>query len=326
MNAPIDRRKPRPDDDPQPLRLLVVDDDASSRACIAAVTRRIGFAVDAVAGGGAALEALASGAYDAVLIDHEMPYMTGIEVVARLRAADATKGIYAVMLTAHEDVGTKVAALDAGFDDFVSKSCPDVEMVAKLSAARRVAARQRTMNATIRELYGLATRDELTGLFNRRFFTAEVERLLAQDTPVGVILFDVDDFKVVNDTHGHLAGDQVLRDIGALFHRSTRPEDIVARLGGDELVMAIPMADLRLIAGIARRVARDVRGLQWIAGQAAFSIGISTGVASSALLTRPTLSGLLDAADRDLFKSKWLRKHPEARRRAARDDEQRPRL
>lgn len=313
MNASNQRRQNDDFADPSPLRLLVVEDDPHYRPYIAAVTRRLGFAVDAVADAEAALEAIAAAAYHVLIVDYEMPRMNGIDLIARLRAAEPSKGIYAVMLTGREDLGTKIAALDEGFDDFISKSASEVEIVAKLSAARRVAARQRTMDVTIRELYGLATRDDLTGLFNRRFFTADVERLLAAGTPVGVILFDVDDFKQVNDTRGHLAGDRVLRDIAALFHGKTRPEDVVARFGGDEFVMAIPGAGVPPLGKIAGRLAREVRALRWEVEGSEFSVGISTGIGSSRLLVQPTLAQLLDTADRDLLRNKSARKQRESR-------------
>jgi diguanylate cyclase (GGDEF)-like protein len=311
VSLPTERRRADAPTDAQPLRLLIVDDDENYRAYVVALTVRLGFTADAAPDPDTALAALATGVYDAAVIDHEMPQMTGIDLIRRVRAAEATKSIYAVMLTGHEDMDTKLAALNAGFDDFVAKSSAEVEIVAKLAAARRVAARQRTMDVAIRELYGLATRDELTGLFNRRFFMAEVDRMLAQETPVSVILFDLDDFKQVNDTHGHLAGDRVLRDIGALFHRNTRPEDIVARFGGDEFVMAIPQLQIRDIERIAARLARDVGGLHWDIDGAAFTLGISTGIASSRLLDRPSLAHMLNVADRDMYKNKWLRKHPD---------------
>jgi diguanylate cyclase (GGDEF)-like protein len=318
VTAPNERRRIAAIADPQPLRLLVVEDEPSYRAYIAALTRRVGFAVDAAADAEAALEAVAAAAYDAVLVDYEMPGLTGIDLIAHLRAGDATKGVYAVMLTGREDQATRITALNAGFDDFVSKSTAEAEIVARLSAARRVAARQRTMNATIRELYGLATRDELTGLFNRRFFTAEVERLLAEETPVGIILFDVDDFKRVNDTHGHLAGDRVLRDVAALFHRNTRPEDVVARFGGDELVMAVPRLGVAALERIAARLARDVRALRWESGGAPFAVSVSTGIGASRQLAQPALVSVLDAADRDLLKNKCARKRPAGRKAARR--------
>jgi diguanylate cyclase (GGDEF)-like protein len=177
------------------------------------------------------------------------------------------------------------------------------------------------MDVAMRELYGLATRDELTGLFNRRFFLAETERLLAAGIVVNVILFDLDAFKEVNDTHGHLAGDRVLQDIGALFHRNTRPEDVVARFGGDEFVMTVPQLDVAAIECIAARLSRNVQSLRWTVEDATFSIGVSTGIASSRLLVQPSLAQLLDAADRDMYKNKWLRKHPD---RASVEADQRP--
>ena len=311
VNLHLDRRRTDDPADAEPLRLLVADDDADYRAYIVALTRRVGFVVEAVPDGQAAIEALAAGNYHAAAIDHSMPRLTGIELIARVRATDETRGIYAVMLTGHEDMDTKIAALHAGFDDFVAKSSAEVEVVARLAAARRVAARQRKMDVAIRELYGLATRDELTGLFNRRFFMAEVDRMLAQGIPVSVILFDLDDFKQVNDTHGHLVGDSVLRDVGALFHRSTRPQDIVARLGGDEFVMAVPLLHLEDIERIAARLASDVHALRWVVDGGAFTLGISTGIASSRLLPQPTLPRVLNAADGDMYKNKWLRKHPD---------------
>lgn len=299
--------------DSQPIRLLAVEDDENYRAYITALARRAGFAVDSVGDADTALGLLGRGGYDAAIIDHEMPRATGIELIAAIRAGEATRSIYALMLTGHEDVETKLASLKAGFDDFLAKSSTDAEITAKLIAARRIAARQRTMSVAMRELYGLATRDELTGVFNRRFFVNEAERLLDGDTVLNVILFDVDSFKQVNDTHGHAAGDGVLRDVAALFHRNTRPEDIVARIGGDEFVMAIPDLSRPEIELIAMRLSREVQTMEWHSDDARFTIGISFGVASSRDLNRPTLAQLLEAADRDMYRHKRGRKARERR-------------
>jgi two-component system, cell cycle response regulator len=314
-----ERRRHGPPVDGQPLRVLVVDDDANYLAYLTALTRRVGFAVDTATDGDAALTILATDAYDAVVVDQQMPRMSGIDLIAHVRANARTRSVYAVMLTAHDDVETKLAALDAGFDDFVSKAASELEVVAKLAAARRVAARQRTMDVAIRELYGLATRDDLTGLFNRRFFIAEVERLLTAGTAISVILFDLDAFKQINDTHGHLAGDHVLRDVGALFQRNTRPEDIVCRFGGDEFVMAIPDLPLRDIERLTERLTLEVEELRWSVADAKFKVGVSTGIGSSRLLTQPTVAQLLNAADRDMYKNKWVRKRLDRRPAVAED-------
>jgi two-component system, cell cycle response regulator len=294
-----------------PLRVLVAEDDADYRAWIVALTRRIGCSVDPAQDGLEAFELLMRNSYDIAVIDHDMPRLNGVDLIARMRENDRTATVYAVMLTAADDMDAKLRALGAGFDDFLGKGSPEAEIVAKLGVARRIAARQRRMDTAVRELRGLATRDELTGVFNRRVFVAETERLLAQGTALSIVLFDLDDFKVVNDTYGHIAGDRVLRDVGAVFYRNTRPEDLIARYGGDEFVMIVPHLDVPHIESLAHRLAREVRALQWSVGSGEpFTVGVTTGMASSRLLAEPTVTQLLDAADRDLYKNKWMRRNP----------------
>lgn len=263
MTDPSNRRNAAPAGSVQPLRLLLVDDDVNYRTYVAALTRRLGFWVDAADNGEAALDRLGQGAYDIAIIDHEMPRMTGIETVRHIRNHAPTKDLYALMLTGREDVDTKLTALDAGFDDFLTKTSSEPELVAKLVAARRLAARQRSMDVAIRDLYSLSTRDDLTGVFNRRFFISEAERMLAERTPLNVILLDLDEFKTVNDTFGHVVGDGVLRDVATALHANTRAEDIVARFGGDEFVIAMPHLDVDTVEKIAGRLRQAVEALEW---------------------------------------------------------------
>ena len=310
--ANSERRQSASPGSEHPLRLLLIDDDENYRTYVAALARRLGFWVDTAEDGEAGLQRLTQAPYDLAIVDQEMPRLRGVELIARLRAQPETKTLYAVMLTSREDIDTKLAALDAGFDDFLTKASSDVEIVAKLVAARRLALRQRTMDIAVRDLYGLATRDDLTEVFNRRFFISEAERLLAEGAALNLILLDLNDFKRVNDTYGHLAGDEVLRDVGTALQRSTRADDIVARFGGDEFVIGIPRLEVDVVERIAERVVRAVGELQWNAA-APFRVSASAGFASSRLLERPTLAQLLNAADRDMYKNKWLGKHPDLR-------------
>jgi two-component system cell cycle response regulator len=286
---------------------LVVEDDPSYAAYIARLTRRLGFQTDTARDGAAALEQLNATHFDVAIIDQTMPRLTGIELIARVRADRALKSLYAMMLTGSESIETKLEALNVGFDDFLTKGSSELEIAAKLVAARRIAARQRTLDGTIRELYGLATRDELTGVFNRRFLLPEGARMLAAGTSLSLILFDLDGFKHINDTFGHLAGDRVLHDVGALFDGHTRPQDLIARYGGDEFVMVIAELPLDAAERIAQRLSADVQSLRWIAGAESFSITVTTGIASSHLKPEATMTQLLSAADNDLYRNKSLR-------------------
>ena len=288
------------------LKALVVHDDVKYRDYLATLARRLGFAAEEASDGEGALESLARTPTDLILVDHEIPRVSGVDLISRVRSHDEAKDIYAVMLTGSNDVEQKLSALAAGFDDFLAKSSPEEELVAKIDAARRIVARQRALAEEMQQMYGLAMHDELTGVFNRRFLLDEIGRLLKDGAKIGLVLFDLDDFKIVNDSFGHLAGDRVLRDLGALFHGTTRPEDLIARYGGDEFVLIARDAGASELTCIAERLAGEIRRLKWVAGETTFGINVTSGVATSRDGTSPL--ELLEAVDRDLYRNKGSRK------------------
>ena len=308
MSSPRDSDR-RPDN--PPLHVLAIDDDPAYRLFVEAVAQRQGWMVTTAENGEAALELLQRQRFDLLLVDYQMPRLDGIGLIARIRGNDALRNTYAIMLTGRGDTETRVAALTAGFDDFMVKDASETEIAAKLLATSRVLARQQDLDVTVRRLYGLATRDELTGMLNRRFFLEETHRLLERGLPVILVLFDLDDFKAVNDTYGHLAGDRVLRDVGAAFHAATRAEDLIARYGGDEFVLTVTRLPLEAVARLTVRLTDAVARLSWSTDSTTFAITATTGIASSVLLPSPDVEQLLNVADRDLYKNKWLRKHPD---------------
>ena len=285
------------------MTALVVDDESSYRTYISALAEKVGFTVAEAFDGSSALDILSQSTFDVLIVNLDSPGIIGLERIA-------TQQTYSILLTSREDADKKIAALEAGYDDFLSKSATELEVVAKLVAARRLITRQQTFDNLVRDLYGLASRDELTGVFNRRFLFSEAEKLLSSGTAATLVLFDLDDFKKVNDTFGHLVGDRVLRDVGALFQRATRPDDLVGRYGGDEFIMVVTGSPFYLVETVADRLSSDIRELTWALGNDEFSVGVSVGLASSHFLIDATLTQLLEAADRDLYKNKWLRKHP----------------
>jgi diguanylate cyclase (GGDEF)-like protein len=306
------RRTDQDAGDSGPLRALVVDDHDRYREHISKLATSAGFSVTACADGAEALAALVQGAdYQLLIIDREMPRVNGFALISAVREQKRFADVYAVMLSAHEDTETKVSALRLGFDDYMVKSAGEAEIVAKLSAARRLVLRQTRLDATVRELYGLATRDELTGLYNRRVFFIEAEQLVASNAVVNLVFFDLDGFKQINDTFGHLAGDRILRDIGGMFLRRTRHEDLIVRYGGDEFVMLIRNLAPPEVETLAVRMASAISDERWNFDGATVGIGVTTGIACSSLLEHPTISQLLNAGDRDLYKNKWVKRNPD---------------
>ncbi len=292
------------------MRVLLVDDDDNFRAWMSLLMRRLGLLVETAADGVLALEHLHMGAFDLLVSDLEMPRMDGMELIRQIRAAPELAHQYAVMLTSHEDLDSKVGALTTGYDDFLTKSCTEVEVVAKVIAAQRMLSRQRIVSTAAHEWQAIATRDELTGVSTRRAFVEESERCLSEGRVIGIALLDLDDFKLINDTFGHLTGDRILRDVGALFLSRTRSTDLIARWGGDEFVLLVRDLALADVAGAAERLVTEVASMQWTSGETFFGMSVTSGLAHSSLLDNATLEQLLDVADRDLYAKKWLKKHP----------------
>src|ERR1019366_2364505 len=141
-------------------------------------------------------------------------------------------------------------------------------------------------------------------------FFEQAERQMAGTNSVGIILFDVDEFKSINDTYGHHMGDRVLKDVGALFLRRTRTDDVIARYGGDEFVLLVLSLGVEEIRCVAERLVAELSELQWDAGEATMRISVTMGIGCSALIDEPTVERLLDVADHELYARKWLQKHP----------------
>ena len=311
VSNPARRESDPPSETTSTPRVLIVEDDPDYRRFLEIIVKRQGWLGRSAEDGEVALALLQREPFDLLLVDYQMPRVDGIQFIERVRSDDTLRHAYAMMLTARGDMETKLTALGAGYDDFMPKSAAEAEIIAKLLATRRLLARQQNLDVAVRRLYGLATRDELTGVFNRRFFLEETERLLERGVPLCLVLFDLDDFKAVNDTYGHLAGDRILAEVGALFHAATRTEDLIARYGGDEFVLVANAVTLSMVQPLADRLISGIASLRWSVGETSIGIGATTGVASSALLPSATVEQLLNAADRDLYKNKWLRKHPD---------------
>ncbi|MGA7614558.1 MAG: diguanylate cyclase [Thermoanaerobaculia bacterium] len=313
MNTPRRRRSDSRDSrTDSPIRVLLVDDDPEICVYLKSLIRRVGLECECNSDGENALEKLRSGAFDFLFCDFEMPRLDGLEVITRVRLDESLKDIYAVMLTGHEDLSLKIRALTSGYDDFLSKGCSEIEIAAKVAAAKRLLSRQRLLNKSLREWQGLASHDELTGLANRRTLFDHAHRLLVEQRPFTLILFDLDDFKKINDVYGHLTGDTILRDLGSLLLRSTRYEDVVARYGGDEFILLVTEVVEGSARALAARLKRLIGALRWTAGEETISIDASFGIGVSELLPNGPIEQILEAADRDLYATKWLRTHPDA--------------
>jgi diguanylate cyclase (GGDEF)-like protein/PAS domain S-box-containing protein len=277
-------------------RVLVVDDDRASRNMMRLVLEEEGFDVATATSGHEALELASSGPPDVVMLDIQMPGMDGVETCRRLKRSSETAAVPVLFVTGRaEDDPTTIEALNAGGNDFVSKDTPRPVLCARLESQVAIARAQSKLRT-------MAMTDELTGVYSRRFLFQALRRTLKASTRKGpggisILVIDVDDFKTVNDRHGHIEGDRVLREIARYIDGATRETDIVARFGGEEFVVVLADADL----DGARLVAEKIRAA--VQGQCAATISVG-----GAYLAEAHAEALGESAEVDRIISELLRR------------------
>jgi diguanylate cyclase (GGDEF)-like protein len=264
-------------------RILVVDDDADRRELVAKTLRRDGHEVDCLGDAGDLFDHVAARPPDLVLLDVMLPGASGIELVADLRMQDELKLVPIVLFTAAiDDEDSVVRGLMCGADDYIT--CPwrlhelraRVHVQLRNRRERELLAWSQAQGARLRHD---ALRDPLTGLANRRAVDRAIDDMLRDGVPFVMLLLDLDHFKAINDTHGHPAGDEVLRAMGSLLTSRARQGDIAGRYGGEEFVIVARGATGAVAASIADRYLEAVRSLKLSPEAGVSSVTTSIGVA-----------------------------------------------
>jgi two-component system, cell cycle response regulator len=287
--------------DTSPLTILVVEDHPDQRDLLAIVLKREGYKVITAANGVEALEKLESENVQLALSDIMMPKMDGFELIKRIRANAALKNIYLILITARIQEGDRVRGLDLGADDYITKPFSFSELLARVRVGSRVVQYQR-------HLEHQSQVDSLTGLFNRRAlekkFQEEFERAKRYGSPLSALIFDIDNFKAINDTYGHLSGDAALVKIAETLREITRQSDFSARYGGEEFVMILPETDHESALLVAGKIHGTIRSLSFGTTHQPFTLTVSIGVGSTSVRAYAAWRELLDDADRALYLAK----------------------
>lgn len=256
------------------MKILIVEDTRAVAAVMAARLASLGHEVSIAENGEVAVSMFSTCAPDLVFMDIEMPVMNGFEATNRIRAFEATKSwawTPIIFLTASDTSENLVTAIEAGGDDFMSKTVPESVLQAKMKAMARIASMRQRLSFANRKLEELANQDGLTGLANRRHMDLQTDlawaNALSQQSAFGLLMIDVDNFKKYNDHYGHQAGDDCLRAIAteiASVVNSTNAEGLshdafAARYGGEEFALVIPGASPQAFEYLAAAVLDAVR-------------------------------------------------------------------
>ncbi len=303
-------------------RILVVDDSRDNLEILSTRLRFRGYLVDTATSGEEALARVAESPPDLILLDVMMPGLDGYEVARRIRADPKLPFIPIILVTARDSTQDKVEGLDAGANDYLTKPINFPELEARVRSMLRIKDLQTQLEEKNEELARLSISDGLTGLFNHRHIQEvvreEFERAKRTREPLGVVMFDLDHFKRVNDTHGHQVGDRVLQELARILRRTAREIDKLGRYGGEEFIAVLPDTGIDDAATFAERVRERVEQHPFpVNGGEPLRLTVSAGAATYPHPAVYNPRTLIHRADQALYRAK-----AEGRNRVVRFDQE----
>jgi diguanylate cyclase (GGDEF)-like protein len=293
-------------------RILVADDDPVLTRVLELTLQSWGWETIACGDAQSAWQALSGpDAPRMAILDWVLPDLDGLELCRRIRAQEDVPYIYLIVLTGKSARGDLLKGMEAGADDYLTKPCDLEELRMRVRAGQRIIDLQAKLLETQEELQRQATHDMLTEIWNRRaimdILEREVERARRAGHTLSVIMADVDHFKSINDTYGHLTGDRVLYEVAQNIKTCLRAYDAVGRYGGEEFLMVLPDCSAASAGEIAERIRCSLAKQPIAAASATVPVTISLGVSASKIesaMDETEGQTLIASADAALYEAK----------------------
>jgi len=292
------------------VKILVADDSEMTRMILQGRLTQWGYKIVNASDGQEAWDILQrKNRPRIILLDWMMPNMNGIELCKRVRQKIKEPYIYIILLTAKKGKGHLIEGMEAGADDFISKPFDPHVLKVRLRAGTRITKLQDELIAAREELRIQATHDSLTQLFNRsalmNMMTRELSRSQRDGSSVGILMVDIDYFKSINDSYGHLVGDNVLEKLAVQMKQCTRRYDAIGRYGGEEFIIVLPQCGEDEIVRVAERLRQTVCNQPYDTGINQIPVTISVG-ATWAIPSEQNCSeeDLIRVADTALYAAK----------------------
>jgi two-component system cell cycle response regulator len=289
-------------------RVLIVDDHAASFERIAA-TLAVEHSVEVEANPAEALFRAADGNYDLLIVSLGLENFDALRLCSQIRSLDRTRNVPVLAITEPDNNARMVRGLELGVNDFLMRPVDKNELLARVRSQVRKRRYTERLRDNVQTSIEMAITDALTGLFNRRYMENHLATLIEQATargkPLSALMLDIDYFKAINDTYGHDAGDDVLRDFALRIKRSIRGIDLACRTGGEEFVIVMPETDMAVAAMVAERLRRRIAAEPFAVNQGQRSIPVTLSIGIAALRGQDdNAAGLLKRADQALYRAK----------------------
>lgn len=293
--------------DPSHFLIMVVDDTPPNLKVMGSILESVGYKTTFAISGQQVLDRLKNRNPDLILLDWMMPEMDGLEVCQKLQRNQDYCHIPIIFLTARQDRESCIQAFESGAVDYITKPFNRSELLARVRTHLRLKDLSDRLQQSLSEVELLARTDSLTGILNRRSLfdiaTTEFQRAHRYNAIFSIILFDVDYFKAVNDTYGHLTGDAILKIIATEVQSQLRTVDRFGRYGGEEFVVVLPESDLAASATLGNRLCQCISTLKLPDLDPPLQITASFGVATYTP-TDHSVDDLFNRADQALYYAK----------------------
>ncbi|HEX9871167.1 MAG TPA: diguanylate cyclase [Candidatus Tectomicrobia bacterium] len=291
------------------MKVLIAEDDMVSRRLLEAMLTKWGYEVTVTRDGVEAWEVLQGADPPSLaILDWMMPGLDGVEVCRKVRQGGQEPYIYLLLLTTKGRKENIIEGLDAGADDYLTKPFDPQELQVRLRTGMRIVTLQAEIIEAREALRVQATHDALTGVWNRRaileMLGTELVRSSRDDLPVAVAMADLDHFKRINDTYGHVAGDAVLREAVSRMRALLRPYDAMGRYGGEEFLVVLPGCTAQDAFRLAERLRIGISQEPMIIPGGTIEVTGSLGVATNDTTAPLDATALIQAADTALYRAK----------------------
>ena len=291
------------------MEILIAEDSVVSRHLLDATLRKWGYDVVVACDGTEAWGILQhDNAPTIAILDWMMPGMTGPEVCQLVRQRANEPYTYILLLTSKSLKEDLIEGMESGADDYITKPFDQHELKARLHAGKRIIDLHAQLVKAREALREQATKDSLTKLWNRGSVLETLQRELSRAEreviPVGVVLLDLDNFKQINDTNGHFAGDEVLREAARRLESTVRPYDAVGRYGGEEFLVILPGCDESCTVKQAERMRVALNREPVQIGESRVTVTASFGATTAKIGTGCLPEALIRTADDALYRAK----------------------